>query len=166
MHQKQECTQALQIPSDPCTDGAAELTGPKSEWHKLCRELRVKTRESEPHRQSQNQAETSMRELKKRFKHKMVTAGVHGRLWDHDCVHQTEIVSRIARGWDGRTGMDRVADETPDILEWLDFDTCDLIWIWDNPDEEANRRLARWLGVAHGAGSDLCYWVINGEGNV
>jgi hypothetical protein len=28
-----------------------------------------------------------------------------------------------------------------------------------------NPRLARWLGVAHSIGSDLCHWVINGEGN-
>ena len=73
MVSKQECAQALQvfakdvgIPSDLCTDGAAELIGQKSEWRKLCRELRVKTRESEPYTQSQNQAETSIRELKKR----------------------------------------------------------------------------------------------------
>ena len=59
MVSKQECAQALQvfakdvgIPSDLYTDGAAELTGHTSEWHKLCRELRVKTRESEPYTQS------------------------------------------------------------------------------------------------------------------
>jgi hypothetical protein len=69
---KKECAHALQvfaedigIPSDLCTDGAAELTGPQSEWRKLCPELRVKTKESEPYTQSQNQAETSIRELKK-----------------------------------------------------------------------------------------------------
>ena len=73
MVSKKECAHALQvfsedvgIPSDLCTDGAAGLTGHKSEWRKLCRELRVKTRGSEPYTQSQNQAETSIRELKKR----------------------------------------------------------------------------------------------------
>jgi hypothetical protein len=40
----------------------SEQISPKSEeWRKLCRELRVKTRESEPRTQSQNQAETSTR---------------------------------------------------------------------------------------------------------
>ena len=73
MVSKQERAQALQVfaehigtPADLCTDGAAELTGPNSEWRKLCRELRVRTRESEPCTQAQNQAETSMRQLKKR----------------------------------------------------------------------------------------------------
>jgi hypothetical protein len=61
---------------------------------------------------------------------------------------------------------ERITGETPDILEWLDFDIYDLVWIWDNPNAEANPRLARWLGLAHRIGSDLCYWVINGEGNM
>ena len=173
MVSKKECAQALQvfsedigIPSDLCTDGAAEMTGQKSEWRKLCQELRVKTRESEPYTQAQNQAETSIRELKKRWKHKMVTKGVHGRLWDYGCIHQAEIMSRIASGRDGRTGIERITGETPDISEWLDFDVYDLVWIWDNPNGEANPRLARWLGVAHRVGSDLCYWIITSDGNV
>ena len=73
MVSKQECVQALQvfakdvgIPPVLCTDGAAERTGPNLEWRKLCRELQVKTRESEPYTPSQNQAETSIREIKKR----------------------------------------------------------------------------------------------------
>ena len=79
MVSRQECAQALQVfsedvgmPSDLCTDGAAKLTDHTSEWRKLCRELRVKTRESRSYTQSQNQAKTSIRELKKRWKHKMV----------------------------------------------------------------------------------------------
>jgi hypothetical protein len=56
MHSKQECAQVPQvfaedngIPTNPCTDGADELTRPHSEWRKLCRDLRVKTGVSEPH---------------------------------------------------------------------------------------------------------------------
>jgi hypothetical protein len=173
MESKSECAQALQvfaedvgIPSDLLTDGATELTGPKSKWRTLCRELRTKTRESEPYTQRQNEAETSIRELKKRWKHKMVTKGVHARLWDYGCIHQSEIMSRVASGRDGRTGIERITGETPDISEWLDFDIYDLVWVWDNPNAEVNPRLARWLGVAHRIGSDLCYWVINDNGNV
>ena len=73
-------------------------------------------------------------------------------------------MSRIASGRDGRTGIERITGESPDILEWLDFD--DLVWIWDNPNAEANPRLARRLGVAHRVGSDLCYGVTNAVGNV
>ena len=173
MVSKQECAQALQvlaedvgIPSDLCTDGAAELTGQKPEWRKLCRELRVKTREWELYMQSRNQAETSIRELKKRRKHKMVREGVHGRRWDFGGIHLLKIMSRIASGRNGRREITRITGEIPDILEWLDFDIYDLVWIWDNPNAEANPILARWLGVAHRIGSDLRYWIINGEGNI
>ena len=121
MVSKQECAQALQvfsedvgIASDLCTDSAAELTGHKSEWRKLCRKLRVKTRESEPYTQSQNQAETSIRELKKRWKHKMVTKGVHKRLWDFGCIHQWEIMSRITSERDERTGIERITGKNPE----------------------------------------------------
>jgi hypothetical protein len=159
MDSKQNCHQALQvfaedvrIPSDLCADGAAELTGPISGWRKLCRELWVATRESEPYTQKQDQAETSICKPKKRWKHKMVTKGIHVRLWDFGCVHQVETMSRIATGRDGRTGIEHVTGETPNISEWLDFDIYDLVWIWDNPNAEVNPRLARWLGVAHRVG--------------
>ena len=84
----------------------------------------------------------------------MVTKGVHGRLWNFGCIHQSEIMSGIASGRDGRTGIGRITGETPDISEWLDFDIYDLAWILDNANAEKNLRLARWLGVAHQIGSD------------
>ena len=66
-------------------------------------------------------------------------------------------MSRITSGRDGRTGIERITGETPDISEWLDFDIYDLVWIWDNSDAKENPILARWLGVAHRIGSFLCY---------
>jgi hypothetical protein len=54
----------------------------------------------------------------------------------------SQLQRRIATVRDGRTGIERVAGETPDILEWLDFDVYDLVWVWDNPNAEVNPRLA------------------------
>jgi hypothetical protein len=72
MESKAECNQALQtfaenvgIPADLVTDRAKEETGPNSNFRKLCRELRIRTRETEPYTQKQNEAETAIRELKK-----------------------------------------------------------------------------------------------------
>ena len=74
-------------------------------------------------------------------------------------------MSRIASGRDGRAGIERITGETPTILEWLDVDIYDLVWIWGNPNAKENQRLARWLGVAHPiVGSDLCYWVLMEKG--
>jgi hypothetical protein len=99
----------------------------------------------------------------------MVTKKVPKRLWDYGLVYQSEIMSRIARTPFGRTGVEQVTGDTPDISEWLDFDFYDLVWYWDAPHfalTEENPRLGRWLGVAHRVGSDMCYWVINENGNV
>jgi hypothetical protein len=75
----------------------------------------------------------------------------------------------MARGPEGRTGVEEITGDSPDISEWLDFDFYDLVWYWDAPHlalMEDNPKLGRWLGVAHRVGSDMCYWVINENGNV
>jgi hypothetical protein len=56
-----------------------------------------------------------------------------------------------------------VTGETPFISEWIDFEFYDRVWYYDQKKIEINgsgRRLARWLGVAHRIGSDLCYWLL------
>ena len=99
----------------------------------------------------------------------MTRKNVPRRLWDYGLVYEAEIISRISRGPEGRTGIETITGDTPDISEWLDFDFYDLVWYWDAPHlaiTEDNPRLGRWLGVAHRVGSDMCYWVINEKGNV
>jgi hypothetical protein len=76
----------------------------------------------------------------------------------------------MARGDDRRTGYEVVTGQTPDISEWLDFEFYDLVW-WLERAEKPNitdytRRLARWLGVSHRVGSDLCYWLITESGTI
>jgi hypothetical protein len=99
----------------------------------------------------------------------MITKAVPRRLWDYGLVYESEIMSRMARGPEGRTGMEEITGDSPDISEWLDFDFYDLVWYWHAPHlplTEDNPRLGRWLGVAHRVGSDMCYWVINENGDV
>jgi hypothetical protein len=62
-----------------------------------------------------------------------------------------------------------ITGETPDISEWLDFELYDRVWYYDQKKIEidgSGRRLARWLGVVHRVGSDLCYWLLLGSGKV
>ncbi len=62
-----------------------------------------------------------------------------------------------------------VTGETPDISEWIDFEFYDRVWYYDQKKIEidgSGRRLARWLGVAHQVGSDLCYWLLLQSGKV
>jgi hypothetical protein len=150
-------------------DGASEQTGPKSEFMKAVRRLHIKLRQTEPYTPWQNDAERKIGEVKKRWRHRMITRKVPRRLWDYGLVYEAEILSRMAKGPDGRTGIEQVTGDTPDISEWLDFDFYDLVWYWDSPHlsmTDENPKLGRWLGVAHRIGSDMCYWIINEKGNV
>ena len=62
-----------------------------------------------------------------------------------------------------------VIGETPDISEWIDFEFYDRVWYYVQKKiniDGSGRRLARWLGVAHCIGSDLCYWLLLQSGKV
>ena len=76
----------------------------------------------------------------------------------------------MARGQDRRTVYDEVTGQTSEISEWLDFEFYDLIYWYDRPtkpDASNNvRRLARWLGISHRVGSDMCYWLITESGKL
>ena len=54
-------------------------------------------------------------------------------------------------------------------FECLEFEFFDRVWYWDQKKIEldgSGRHLARWLGVAHRFGSDLCYWSLPESGKV
>ena len=173
MHSKSQAGEALQaladdvgIPAEIVVDGAAEQVGPKSEFMKAVNYLRTKIKPTEPYSPWQNQAESAIRELKKRWKHRMSVKKIPRRLWDYGLVYESEIMSRTARGNDKRTGIERMTGDSPDISEWVDFDFYDPVWFWDNPDNPENPLIGRWLGVAHRVGSDMCYWILKSNGHV
>jgi hypothetical protein len=176
MRSKSEAGQALQdfaddvgVMDELVCDNAAEQTGPRSDFMKTVRHLKIKLRTTEPHTPKQNDAKRKIGKIKKRWRHHMITKQVPRRLWDYGLVYESEIMSRMARGPEGRTGVEEITGDSPDISEWLDFDFYDLVWYWDAPHlalMEDNPKLGRWLGVTHRVGSDMCYWVINENGNV
>ena len=154
------------VPNEIVCDGAAEQVGPRSDFYKTVNYLRMRIKRTEPYSPWQNNAESAIRELKKRWKHRMATKRIPRRLWDYGLVYESEIMSRTARGDDKRTGIERITGDTPDISEWLDFDFYDPVWFWDHPDGQENPCIGRWLGVAHRIGSDMCYWILKSNGNV
>ena len=100
--------------------------------------LKIKLKRSEVGRSNQNYAaEREIGELKKRK--------VTPRLLDYGLVHETNILNRIPRGQQQRTGIEIVTGETPDISEWIDFEFYDRVWYYDQKKIEINgsgRRLA------------------------
>ena len=87
-------------------------------------------------------------------------------VWDFGMVYKSVIISRISRGHNGRTSMERITVDTVDISEWTDFEFYDLCWYWDKPNDWENSKLGRWLGVSHCIGSSLCYWILNDIGTM
>ena len=57
----------------------------------------------------------------------MTFTGAPGRLWDYGITHESEIMSRTARGPEERTGIERITGNTPDISEWTDFSFYNLV---------------------------------------
>jgi hypothetical protein len=77
----------------------------------------------------------------------------------------------MSRGHDGRTGYGEVLGETPDILEWLDFDFYDRVWYHDVTDVgpgvgDEHQKPGRWLGVSHRVRADMCYWILTQSGKI
>ena len=91
--------------------------------------------------------------------------GCSPRLWDHGMIYESRILERIARGNSKRTGYEEATGQTPDISEDIGFMFYDPVHYITNHDDN-NPRLGRRLGLSHRVGGSLCYWILNGSGNV
>lgn len=159
-------TEDVGIPSELIMDQAPEqIKGPMMEE---ARRLRIKIRWTEAGQHPQNYAaEQEILGLKRRWQIKRQQKNIPKRLWDWCLVREAEIMSIIARGKDGRPGIEEIVGHTYDISEYLDFDFYDLVWWWDPTVNETleeakeRRRLGRWLGVAHRVGSQMVYWILS-----
>jgi hypothetical protein len=139
------------IPDSLTSDRAMEVVGPKTEFTmKEVNRLKVRLKQAEVGRSNQNYgAELEIGELKKRWRNRMVRKKVPRRLWDYGLIYEAGILNRIPRGNSGRTGLEIVTGETPDISEWVDFEFYDRVWFYDHKKIEMDstgKKLARWLG--------------------
>ena len=117
------------IPEVLTTDGTGEFTAKSTEFIREARRMRTKPYTTEQGRKNQNHAaERDIGFLARRWRLRMTKKRVPQRLWDCGLVYEAEIVSRMARGSDKRTGYEQVTGQTPEIGEWLDFEFYDLVW--------------------------------------
>ena len=59
----------------------------------------------------------------------------------------------------GRTGLEKVTGETPEISEYIDFRFYDPCWYKENAGM-GETKMGRWLGVSHKTGSLMSFWVL------
>jgi hypothetical protein len=147
------------VPANLKTDLVSSFAGRNTHFNDVAQRNRISVSHAEAGRKNEMYIiDTQIRELKRRIQNKAAEKNVPRRIWDFLAEHQSEIMSLITQGPSGRTGYELVTGQTPDISEYLDFDFYDLVWY--HVDQHAstgqqNRKLARWVGIAHKIGTAL-----------
>ena len=156
------------IPFHLTFDGAQAQIGKKSLFMETIRQQHIKYHVSAPYRPNQNPSEASIRELKKRWYRIMLKKNVPRRLWDHgltwvaDTGNITVTSSKYAQG---RTPLEIITGETPDISDYTDFGFYD--WVIYHPNAGLGEKCyGRWLGVSHTVGELMSYWILTIGGRV
>jgi Reverse transcriptase (RNA-dependent DNA polymerase) len=156
------------IPEDLTFDGAKEQMGRNSDFMKIVRKYGISYHVSEPYQPRQNPTEGVIREVRSRWFRVMRQRHVPRRLWDYGFRWVCEIVTRTANSiysLEGRTPLELISGETPDISEWIDFAFYDWCWYGDNAGL-SEVKLGRWLGVSHRVGPAMSFWILTRSGHV
>ncbi|GFH56846.1 hypothetical protein CTEN210_13322 [Chaetoceros tenuissimus] len=169
---KSDCGDSLQelcsqvgVPRELHRDNAPEMSGSETSFMKLCRSNKIISSYTEPHSPWQNKCENIIGVIMKKAKARRVRRRIPNKVWDYQIVWECQIYSRTCHNGKD-TGLERLTGDTIDISEWLDFEFYDLVWFWDDRDDEAKPSVGRWLGVSHHVGSALCYYILTDKGEV
>ena len=74
-----------------------------------------------------------------------------------------QITASFASNIQGRTPLEALTGETPDISQYLDFEFYDQFWFKEDAGL-GETKLERFLGVSHQVGSLISYWVFPDSG--
>jgi len=154
------------IPEELTTDGA------KEEMLGTCNAVRKKylihQTITEPHTPQQNKTEIEIKALKRHYRCLMHNHAVPETLWDFGLKHAARIRSHVARdSLNGRTPLELLTGQTPDISEIMHFGFYDWIKYYDPAAFPSKREfLGRWLGPADHVGQALCFYILKDNGQV
>lgn len=154
------------IPDKLTFDGAMAQKGHDTLFMKIVRKANIDYHISEPRRPNQNPSEAAIREVKKRLYRLMIKKRVPRRLWNFalrwicETGNVTVTSSHYAQG---RTPLEIVTGETPDISEYFDFGFYDWVTFKSNGGV-GGEEIGRWLGVSHRVGPLMSYWILPKSG--
>ena len=154
------------VPEHLTFDGASVQTGPKTGFMDAIRKYEIKYHVSGPRRPNENPAEQSIHEVKKRWYRIMLKKKVPARLWDYGFTWVCEIENvsaNLSKYAEGRTPIEIITGDTPDISEYLDFEFYDWVLFRSNAGL-GEVELGRWLGVSHRVGRMMSYWLLPPSG--
>ena len=87
-------------------------------------------------------------------------------LWNYGIPYVAnimQITASFAAGLQGRTPLEALTGETPDISQYLDFGLYYRVWFKEDAGL-GDIKLGRFLGVSHSVGSLMSYWVLPESG--
>ena len=156
----------LLVPDNMRYDGSKEQCGKHTKFQGTIKKYGIHSRISEPHRSNQNPAEGVIRELRKKWFRTLFKTGCPRRLWSYGLPHIAKVMQHTASyagNLEGRTPIEKLTGETPDISEYLDFGFYD--WVVFKEDAGLSEvKIGRFLGVSHEVGSLMSYWVLPDTG--
>ena len=166
---KNDCEDALhqfltdyRAPDNMITDGSREQTAAGSEFQKVLRKNHIPSTITQPHRPNQNPAETGIRELRKRWYRAIFRTNCPKALWNYGLPHFAKLMQLTASNaasLQGRTPLEVVTGETPDISQYLDFGWYDWVWFKENAGLDVPR-LGRFLGIANSASNLMSFYIL------
>ena len=143
-------------------DGAMSQVGSNTNFQSLLRKMDIPFHISSPRRPNENPAESKIREVKKRWYRIMTKKHVPPRLWDFCFIWICETSNLSVSSFKyakGRTPLEMITGETPDISEYLEFGFYDWV-VYKQNAGLGESLLGRWLGVSHKVGQMMSYWIL------
>ena len=150
------------IPRKLIVDGAIEQVGQNTEFIKRCRTYDINLHVSSPRRPKENPAEGVIREIRKKWFRLMQATNMPKRLWDYGVIWVCELMQRTTSSSyhsNGRTPIEIITGDTPDISEYLDFGLYDWV-LYKSNSGYGETQLGRMLGVSHRVGPMMSYWIL------
>ena len=129
---------------------------------KIVREANINYHVSEPRRPNQNPSEADIREVKKCLYRLMLKKRVPRHLWNFAlrriCETGNFTVTSLHDA-QGRTPLEIITSETPDISELFYFGFYDWVTFKSNGGA-GGAEIGIWLGVSHRVGPLMSYWIL------
>ena len=143
-------------------DGFSSQVGRHTSFQKTLRRYDIDAHVSAPYRPNENPAEGAIREIKKAYYRLKEKTNLPDQLWDYalDYVCETSaLTTNSSRYSKGRTPIEIITGETPDISEYMDFGLYDWVTYRANAGL-GNPELGRWLGISHKVSKAMSYWIL------
>ena len=109
-----------------------------------------------------------MRDIKKRWYRIQTKLHVPDRRWDYSITYVCEtgnLTVNSLRYSNGRSPLEIVTGDTPNVSEYLDFGFYDYITYRTNAGL-GQPEIGRWIGVSHSVSNLMSYWMLPKSGIV